>query len=589
MNKPLEDSQNISVISELLKGPEWKNIEDIIKFTFRALNEIVISHSLSLKDIERSLASKVSKADFFSETSKKVDSLCFLDQLNDCRSEFRALVNEVDSKIFEKASVDDLHKIASEKVGKEQFEYTISSSKQENTAKYDKILEKIDGLACDLARSETSLKDLFRKLEEKVGAEELQRVDKEIQAKMLMVERSLIQRINQVVDHAHAEGFEIKAKLELMEKDMSKNTDEAESIRRKYEEVIKGKVSYTDFFKFSEETSLKVGGFSEFNLKASSFIDSAKEKLAGLEKTIFKQYTEYQVIHEQVKNMNEKSWITIENMQQTQGNHNLVILELREAIQDLQNCKASHSDLDLKADYNLVSIELSKKVDENTYFTTIHEVKSQISSLLPSTFAEFAIEQIDKLKKELAARISCKDLSSLLETKANIDDVNLALTQLHSELDSKLEDSNFEKFKEKQEIVNNAICMDRVIGRWRSNSGSVQRGILLWDRQVLSNDNFIWEARSSFILVLKGGIYALSLAFFSSKNANIQLLINGEVVSSAVPNAQFSVTGSTGKLRNQSTAGVSIQEHLHLSNKSRISVLVNVDQGEGYLDLKKLI
>ena len=63
------------------KGPEWKNIEDIIKFTFRALNEIVISHSITLKDIERSLASKVSKADFYSETSKKVDSLCFLDQL----------------------------------------------------------------------------------------------------------------------------------------------------------------------------------------------------------------------------------------------------------------------------------------------------------------------------------------------------------------------------------------------------------------------------------------------------------------------------------------------------------------------------
>lgn len=52
-------------------------------------------------------------------------------------------------------------------------------------------------------------------------------------------------------------------------------------------------------------------------------------------------------------------------------------------------------------------------------------------------YANEVRQQIESIEKELSAKSNSKENSNILKNKADIDDVNKALTQIHDELDAK--------------------------------------------------------------------------------------------------------------------------------------------------------
>jgi hypothetical protein len=61
-----------------------------------------------------------------------------------------------------------------------------------------------------------------------------------------------------------------------------------------------------------------------------------------------------------------------------------------------------------------------------------------------------------------------------------------------------------------QAMVNEFLCAENVIGRWRWRSGSLQNKVLVpWEEMSINTltDNFLWEKNDTFITVVTPGLY----------------------------------------------------------------------------------
>ena len=70
--KPEDDPYAPSMVTDLLQGKnEWKNIQEIVKLTFKAICDTVKSQGNAIRELERGMAMKASQADVaMSITSK---------------------------------------------------------------------------------------------------------------------------------------------------------------------------------------------------------------------------------------------------------------------------------------------------------------------------------------------------------------------------------------------------------------------------------------------------------------------------------------------------------------------------------------
>lgn len=101
-------------------------------------------------------------------------------------------------------------------------------------------------------------------------------------------------------------------------------------------------------------------------------------------------------------------------------------------------------------------------------------------------------------------------MCGLIDNKANIDDINKALNEIHQELELKACKNEIQNFLKEQTIINESICSENIIGRWVWKSGSLKKGNLVpWENQVINTqpDNFIWEKNKCSIGIKASGTY----------------------------------------------------------------------------------
>ena len=106
--------------------------------------------------------------------------------------------------------------------------------------------------------------------------------------------------------------------------------------------------------------------------------------------------------------------------------------ELREALSE----KADNSQISrlLSSKMNLEElVKLRSETESALADMRGKALKSDLESHIAST--KIAIEE---LSKELLSKAYIKDICTLLDTKASIEDVNSALTDIHKELDTKI-------------------------------------------------------------------------------------------------------------------------------------------------------
>lgn len=209
-------------------------------------------------------------------------------------------------------------------------------------------------------------------------------------------------------------------------------------------------------------------------------------------------------------------------------------------------------------------------------------------------------EVLEDFGKELLLRASIKDVCTLLDLKASkchldIEDVNQALQDVHSELDGKVASADFVDQSQEQQLLVRQIAAEVCVGRWLWKSGEVRGNYAVpWELQSGNTcpDNFLWEKNATALLITAPGLYEISACFYANRRPTLQLIINGDVILSVKDHPEYFPHSHLVYHSSRSQGaitGLSLHEFLSLPARSRLTLTYAGERGgEGFIALRKM-
>jgi len=257
--------------------------------------------------------------------------------------------------------------------------------------------------------------------------------------------------------------------------------------------------------------------------------------------------------------------------------------------------KANVSDLEiLVSRVNGIQGDLERKLDHSEYEQHENEEKDQLA----------------ELKKDLLLKANIKDVCTLVDIKANSEDLKKAITELHMEIEKKTNSDDFSAAMSDLSLLHEALCAENCVGRWVWKSGELKNGYAVpWEAQCVNTcpDNFLWEKDKTSVMTIAAGLYEIKAGFFAAKIDKIQVLVNGEPAKTILgPQISKMEPASSlkGKISSKSVEegnltgiffiekakkGTSVVDFLALPPRARIGISYSGDvEAEGFLSLKKL-
>lgn len=575
------------VLESLLDGlSNWTNVQDIVRLSFKALADIIKAQGSSLRELEKSLPLKISKTEALAEIEKKPDICRVLEHFNDFKKEIKNSVSELNSKVSEKVSLNDLHLFFKEKISKQDFEYSLNQSHKELIEKIqdldnriqaqeDKCLKDIECIKIQLG-NKASLDEMSDKLNffcEKINSDNTRQ---EKLLKKIEDERLL----------------KIEESIKLVESSFSGAYNDIKSLDTTFATKLGLKADTEEVYSLTEtlEQRLKVLENSQKKVKIDS--KTLSESINSMQKTQSSQFLNLDQSHQSLTNTQQNLNIRINCIFEELEKISKNILSISNSVEDLGLSKFDKESL--KENIDKTNYLINLKLNSQEFHDHIRSLESLIRDKVTNDkFEDFSNsfkDSIDKIHQQLVAKGNIKDICVLLDMKPNIEDINQALTEIHTELDEKVTEKDFKTYTNQQKNINKLYSSEHSLGKWAWLAGSTNKTSISFEKEVTNTypENYIYEDNSPFILVSKGGFYEICLGMFCSKKPNIQILVNGEVIISAINNSNYIVTNNTGKLKNSGITGISLVEYLNLPNKARLSVAVNGNIGEGFMSLKKI-
>ena len=231
---------------------------------------------------------------------------------------------------------------------------------------------------------------------------------------------------------------------------------------------------------------------------------------------------------------------------------------------------------------NNINLQLKQKLDINKF--------NNIISTFNSNF--------ENIHKDMNSKADLKNILELLKNKLDLQNFKEILNDLKKDLATKTPLSDFSSAMDNQAIINDTLCNENNIGRWLWKSGKVKNNLSIpWEVQIIntSNENFLWEKDKTFIGIKEGGLYEIKMGFFADKKPMIQILVNGEVVISAINSNSYVIHQSpggrmkgTGKASFGNVTGLSLIDFILLPDNAKVSISYTGEKGIGFLGIKKL-
>ena len=278
---------------------------------------------------------------------------------------------------------------------------------------------------------------------------------------------------------------------------------------------------------------------------------------------------------------------------------NILITELKqELITNFENLLHEKADITLLND-KISSIDFNILKD---YITTIdYDLKQKMESML-NDYINITNTNMENLNKEMLSNITNNksQINSLLNSKANIDELNIALNQIKKELNNKVNNIEFKNSMNNQAMINDIICNENQVGRWLWKSNKNKNKLAIpWDIQSVNTapDNYIWEKSGINIIVINGGIYQVSLGLYFNSNINkkiqVQIIVNSDNVINVKNNNFNNLNNNNDYYSNKGNNlkkmnSVSYNDFVLLKDNSKIIVTFNGEEGFGFIGLKKL-
>ena len=229
-----------------------------------------------------------------------------------------------------------------------------------------------------------------------------------------------------------------------------------------------------------------------------------------------------------------------------------------------------------------ISLELKQKLDINKF--------NSIISTFNSNF--------ENVHKDMNSKVDTNNLMELLKTKLDNDSFNRIVNNLKQEIGNKVNTNDFSNAMDNQAIINDTLCNENNLGRWLWKSGKIKNNLSVpWEIQIIntSPDNFIWEKDKAIININEGGLYEIKMGFYADKKPMVQVMINGEVIISAINSNSFVIHQSpggrmkgSGKTSFGNVTGLTMIDFIILPDKAKLSITYTGEEGIGFLGLKKL-
>ena len=561
LNKNIVDKNEINnMINKSLNNIMNKNIErnDFEQFLDEYQNDY--------KSIEERLMNKLDINNYqnsFEKLQQKVDNIDNdLDRLiQSVKDQFQAVnfaINNLEQNFEDKNEINlNMEKIMRNKIDKDQVEMLINKSK-------NNLLDIINQFKSNENSNKKILEDnIQNKLD-----------------KMIFENQSLLnditntnQNINNYFSQKQLEMENLTNKIQTL---LNTNNNTNNNIKKDLDNKIQQKLNEKlDIVKFEEF----LNGLKE-DLDAKLDIITLKktneEIIQEINDKIRQLYSDINKDLALKVNKNEFDAILSENNFRSINNNN----NTNNNINDISQEKLSITDFE---DFvNNINQQLKTKLDINKF--------NNIISTFNSNF--------ENIHKDMNTKADLKNILNLLKNKLDSESFNDIINTLKKEIQTKTPLIDFSSAMDNQAIINDTLCNENNIGRWLWKSGKIKNNLSIpWEVQIIntSNDNFLWEKDKTFINIKEGGLYEIKMGFFADKKPMIQILINGEVVISAINSNSYVIHQSpggrmkgTGKTSFGNVTGLTMVDFVLLPDNAKLSISYTGEKGIGFLGLKKL-
>ena len=560
LNKNIVDKNEINnMINKSLNNIMNKNIErnDFEQFLDEYQNDY--------KSIEERLMNKLDINNYqnsFEKLQQKVDNIDNdLDRLiQSVKDQFQAVnfaINNLEQNFEDKNEINlNMEKIMRNKIDKDQVEMLINKSK-------NNLLDIINQFKSNENSNKKILEDnIQNKLD-----------------KMIFENQSLLnditntnQNINNYFSQKQLEMENLTNKIQTL---LNTNNNTNNNIKKDLDNKIQQKLNEKlDIVKFEEF----LNGLKE-DLDAKLDIITLKktneEIIQEINDKIRQLYSDINKDLALKVNKNEFDAILSENNFRSINNNNT-----NNNINDISQEKLSITDFE---DFvNNINQQLKTKLDINKF--------NNIISTFNSNF--------ENIHKDMNTKADLKNILNLLKNRLDNESFNDIINILKKEIQTKTPLIDFSSAMDNQAIINDTLCNENNIGRWLWKSGKIKNNLSIpWEVQIIntSNDNFLWEKDKTFINIKEGGLYEIKMGFFADKKPMIQILINGEVVISAINSNSYVIHQSpggrmkgTGKTSFGNVTGLTMVDFVLLPDNAKLSISYTGEKGIGFLGLKKL-
>ena len=462
------------------------------------------------------------------------------------------LISNIENKKAENKDIEELNSLIIKKIDEDKFNYSLNQLK-------DNIFDTINSFKNDYL---TNIKIFENKIEDnnEVFSQDYNSIINELNKQnnsindLINNEKEQIDNINQKMEAA-INNFNIQnnSAIQKIKDDLKKiNINLNEKLSKKLEEQ-----KFDSYFtNIKKEINSKV---SLFNLKKDNgeLINTFEQKLSILSNNLKKELENKMNISDIEKILNNKADISL--------------LNDKISVMDFNNLKEYIKNIDY---------ELKQKLDIQNFNDYLNNFNSSL----------------DNMNNEMLSKADINEVNNLLRNKVNIEDINLSINNIKNDLNLKVNNMDFNNAMNNQALINDIICNENQVGRWLWKTGKVKGGYTVpWDTQSVntSPDNYIWEKDKTIITVNKGGIYQVSLGFYSNKKPNVQIIVNSEMIISA--NNNYNNNGNKNNNYNTNNnkkikkmTGLSLIDFIILQDNSKIAVTYNGEEGFGFIGLKKL-
>ena len=556
LNKNMVDKNEINkMINNAMNTNDEKNISR------NDFEQFLDDYQNDYKNIEERLMNKLDINNYqntFEKLRQKIDNIDNdLDRLiQSVKDQFQAVnfaINNLEQNFVDKNELNlNMEKIIRNKIEKDQVELLINKSK-------NNMLDIINQFK---SGENSNQKNFEENIQNKID-------------KMIFDNQSLLNDItntNQNINNyfsqkqAEMENLMNKMRTALSNNNNINALSNKKELDNKILEKLDGKLDIVKFEEFLN--SLKED--LDAKLDIITMKKTNEEIIQEINDKIRQLYTDINKDLSQKINKNELDAILSENNFRSINNN----------INDISQEKLSITDFEEFV--NNINQQLKQKLDINKF--------NNIISTFNSNF--------ENIHKDMNSKADLKNIINILKSKLDIENFNDEIKILKKEVGGMTPLADFSSAMDNQAIINDTLCNENNIGRWLWKSGKIKNNLAIpWEVQIIntSNDNFLWEKDKTFINIKEGGLYEIKMGFFADKKPMVQILINGEVIISAINSNSYVIHQSpggrmkgTGKTSFGNVTGLTMVDFVLLPDNAKLSISYTGEKGIGFLGLKKL-